>query len=124
MFARIQLSTISVFILPKQCTRRGNNKCSFLTFLNPGSPTTRSLLLFQFDSYLRTLKLYPPWILQCKRQLYYCILCMGTVATCIYNIKVKQSEWRMNIVSACDASFNVIQQPPKSAFLKLYVAQR
>ena len=41
---------------------------------------------------------------------------MGTVATCIYNIKVKQSEWRMNIVRAYDASFNVIQLRLKALF--------
>ena len=32
---------------------------------------------------------------------------MGAVATCVYDIKVKQNEWRMDTVSACNAFFNV-----------------
>ena len=39
-------------------------------------------------------------------------MCMGAVATCVYIIKVinKQNEWRMTMVIACNAFFNVIQR--------------
>ena len=36
MFARLKLSTISSFILPKLCTRRGYNKMLFLHFVTLG----------------------------------------------------------------------------------------
>ena len=40
------------------------------------------------------------------------------VATCVCNTKFKQNEWRMNMVSACNAFFNVIQRVNlKRAFL-------
>ena len=43
MFARLKLSAIFGFILPKQCTGRGHNEMLFLSFLNTGSSTTHAV---------------------------------------------------------------------------------